>query len=69
MREKADYRDNRALLKEASNGKMLISYYEAARIIGVNPKTLWNTKEILDMTVEIGKQRRLPLVGLARWMS
>jgi hypothetical protein len=69
MREKADYRENLAQLRERTNGKMLISVYEAAKILGVNPKALLSTQEILDMSVEIGKQRRIPVTGLARWMS
>lgn len=69
MREKADYRDNLAMLREATGGKMLISIAEAARILGIDPKALGKTKEVLDMTVEVGKQRRISVVGLARWMS
>ena len=69
MREKADYRDNLAMLREAAGGRMLLSYHEAANILGVDTKTLHNTKEIHDMSVVVGKQLRIPVTGLARWMS
>lgn len=69
MRERTDYRDNLAQIKEATGGKLLISFAEAARILGVDQKALANTKAVLDMSVEVGKQRRLPVTGLARWMS
>lgn len=69
MRERTDYRDNLAQIKEATGGKMLISFAEAARILGVDAKALGKTKEVLDMAVEVGKQRRLPVTGLAKWIS
>lgn len=69
MREKAEYRDNLAYLREATGGRMLISYCEAANILGVDAKTLQSTKEIRDMSVAVGKQLRIPVTGLARWMS
>lgn len=69
MREKADYRDNLALLRDLTDGKLLISLSKAAEILGKDTKQLRNTKEIRDMMVEVGKRQMLPVVSLARWMS
>ena len=67
MRDKEDYRNNLAMILEASGGEMMVPVPLAAKIIGVDKRTLVKIKELPIRNT--GAHRRVSAAALARWMS
>ena len=66
-RERPAFRDNMEMLLEATGGKTLIRLTEAAKVLGINKKTLEATEGL--KIVMVGKSRMLSVATLARWLS
>lgn len=67
MREREDYRENLAMILEASGGEMMLTIPLAAKIVGVDKRTLLKIKELPIRNT--GRYRRVSAAALARWMS
>lgn len=66
-REKADYRENLALLKEAYPGKLVLTIHEACKVLHRDRRTLLKDKAFPAQMV--GGKYSIPITGLARYMS
>lgn len=69
MREKESYRDNLAMVLERFPDKRIISIREAAEFLGVPSQQLSKDARLRNMMITYGKQKRLSITALARWMS
>ena len=68
MRERDTYRDNLAMILEYFAGKKIISTNEAAEFLGVPAKQLAQDERFRAALTSYGKQKRLSVTALARWM-
>lgn len=66
-REKADYRDNLALLNERFGAKATAPLSAVADYVGVDYRTL--LAEGSFPVIKCGRCYVVPLVGLAKWLS
>ena len=66
-REKQDFRENLALLRELYPGKVTLTIQEACALIGRDRRTL--LKDRAFPAQKIGGRYIVPLVGLARYLS
>ena len=70
--EKIDYRENLELLREMFPGKLSLSVPEAASVMGLDVKTVYNavSRRYNPLPcMKVGEKRILiPIPGLARWM-
>lgn len=69
MREQEVYRDNLALILEHFGAKRIISICEAAQFLGVPAQQLSKDARLRSVMIDYGKQKRLSVTALARWMS
>lgn len=66
-REKETFRDHVAALHERFGDVELISVVQAADYLGVHRTTLARDKKF--PFVRVGRQRRVSIVNLARWLA
>ena len=70
--EKADFRENLALLREMFPGKVSLTVSEVAGVLGLDIKTVYGAvarRSDPMPCIKAGQKRILiPLPGLARWM-
>lgn len=66
-REKEDFRENLALLKELYPGKVTITIQEACTLLGRDKRSLLGDRAF--PTQKVGGRYLVPLVALARFLS
>lgn len=67
MRDKQDFRENLARVSERANGAEMVPLLIAAKIVGLDYRTLKNDKSF--PVKKIGRMYYVSVAGLARWMS
>ena len=69
MRERDAYRDNLELIAEHFGGKKIISASEAGQFLGVPAAQLMRDERFRSLLFSYGRQKRISVTALARWMS